>query len=413
MKAPVSALLSTLLAAVLLMAGCSSPETNAPEAVDAPSGEASARVPNLQAGPDGGVWLSWVEENADSAGDGQAHLRYARWEENSWGASQTVASGNDWIVNWADIPSVTGVNGALLAAHWLREIPSPGFTYEVRMSLRGNGDWDDPFTLHDDSTATEHGFVSLLPRQDGSMLALWLDGRRTADRGPDSYFDLGQAMTLRSAEVDGDGVRNRRLVDPAICDCCNTALAAVPGGAVAAWRDRTEDEIRDISVARYRDGAWSEPVSVHQDGWNISACPVNGPALASSDSTVLLAWYTEAGGTPRVKASRSDDGGMSFGEPVTVDLGAPLGRVDAAISGDRLYVSWMEGSSGEEAAFMVREVFAGDDRPGTAQEVAAMSPSRGSGFPKMANADGQLLFAWTDLQGERPKIRTAVMKNLP
>ena len=49
-------------------------------------------------------------------------------------------------------------------------------------------------------------------------------------------------------------------------------------GPVAVYRDRSPEEIRDISVVRLVDGVWTEPAPVHADNWMIEGCPVNGPA---------------------------------------------------------------------------------------------------------------------------------------
>ena len=49
-------------------------------------------------------------------------------------------------------------------------------------------------------------------------------------------------------------------------------------GPLVAFRDRSNQEIRDIHVARVEQGKWTEAVPVHADNWRIEACPVNGPA---------------------------------------------------------------------------------------------------------------------------------------
>lgn len=349
------------------------------------------------------MYLSWLEKlgSADSVA-----LRHARLESGSWSEPRTIASGDDWFVNWADYPSVTGTDQGVAAAHWLRKIPGGPYAYEVNVSLHGT-EWSAPVTPHEDGTATEHGFVSLLPLNNSSVLALWLDGRQTANRSEDEYFDLEKAMTLRSAVIGENGVSEAQQVDAAVCDCCQTDLAHLPGGAIAAYRDRTAGEIRDIAVSRYTDGVWEEPRTVHKDGWEIGGCPVNGPAVASADSTVAVAWFTGAGDQNQVKAAVSRDAGDSFGAPFSVDLGDPMGRVDVTITGSgRIYVSWMERESEKEASFMVREL--GEDGALEPLAVAEMSSSRSSGFPKMASSADQLIFAWTDI-GDNSRVLTAVL----
>ena len=60
------------------------------------------------------------------------------------------------------------------------------------------------------------------------------------------------------------------LVDDRVCDCCQTAAALTSDGPVVVYRDRTEDEIRDIHISRLIDGAWTESRAVSDDGWYIT-----------------------------------------------------------------------------------------------------------------------------------------------
>ena len=80
-----------------------------------------------------------------------------------------------------------------------------------------------------------------------------------------------------------------------------TAVAMTARGPLLAYRDRGDDEVRDIAVTRLENGGWTAPKPVHADGWKIDACPVAGPALAAAGDTVAVAWYSEAGGTPTLR----------------------------------------------------------------------------------------------------------------
>ena len=127
--------------------------------------------------------------------------------------------------------------------------------------------------------------------------------------------------------------------------------------AIDEVRDRSAEEIRDIYYVRLdRDGAgsqWTAPAPVHEDGWVMPGCPVNGPRLAVNDDAVVVAWYTGAGGgAGRVLASFLE--GDAFGEPIQVDEGAPIGRVDVVATGaDQLLVAWLE-HAGKSAQWRAR-----------------------------------------------------------
>jgi hypothetical protein len=223
-------------------------------------------------------------------------------------------------------------------------------------------------------------------------------------------------MTLRFAAVARDAPPEPDTrVDERVCDCCQTALARTPRGLVAAYRDRTPGEVRDIAVVRLADGRWSEPVFPGAEGWQINACPVNGPALAASGERVVLAWFTMAGDTPRVKLAFSDDAGASWGQPQVVDDGRPIGRVDVVLPGSSAagrgdgsaVVSWLEQTAGG-ASLRLRRVGPGSTRSASFP-VAGTSAARSSGFPRLAASGGELVVAWRDTS-EPARLVTAVVE---
>lgn len=207
-----------------------------------------------------------------------------------------------------------------------------------------------------------------------------------------------------------------RVVDELACDCCQTSAVAVPGGLLAAYRDRTAEELRDISLVRFDGERWSPPATLHADGWTVSGCPVNGPALASSGARVAAAWFTapgakkrmEGGDPPRgrVYVSFSEDGGRTFKPPARVDGGDPEGRVDVELLPDgSATVSWLESRSGKADLVARRVTRAGKLRP--VLTVAESSRARATGFARMAVLGSDLLIAWTELGGGSPRVRIA------
>ena len=94
---------------------------------------------------------------------------------------------------------------------------------------------------------------------------IWLDGRETQEthetQKSQASHDHGGSMTLRTAEVDSAGnISQSALLDQRVCDCCQTAAVSTSGATVIAYRNRTEDEIRDIAIMRRDAQGWSEPV---------------------------------------------------------------------------------------------------------------------------------------------------------
>lgn len=407
-----------LAAGLLLAAACGEPPAS--DAGSPPDGSASLRPlptpaaggsgePNLAVGPDGAVHLSWLEPSADGPGH---LLRFSVLEPGDgggWSEPRTVARGDDFFVNWADFPSLLPLSDGTLAAHWLQRNGEGTYAYGVRVatSRDGGATWSEPVIPHDDGTPTEHGFVSLFPDPAGGLGMAWLDGRDfAAGDGGRAKSPLEAQMSLRYARLEagaGAGapgrsagaVRDRSLVDGRVCDCCQTSVALTDGGALLVYRDRSPDEIRDVHAARLGPGGWSEPRPVHRDGWEIEACPVNGPSVDARGSRAAVAWFTAAGDTSRVRAAFSSDGGASFDSPVRLDGGRPVGRVDVVLAPDgSAVVSWLE--AGDEGARLLLRRVAPGGTAGPPLAVADASASRSAGFPRMALSGDRIVVTWTD-----------------
>lgn len=339
--------------------------------------------------------MSWLQRLRDGVA-----LQYSQLGDGGWSPQTTIATGTDWFVNWADFPSVVPITDELWAAHWLVHSQSRGYAYDVAIALSQDGgeSWRDAIKPHTDGTATEHGFVSLYPMETG-VGALWLDGRNTLS---------GASMTLRAAVVQDDGtVVDERVVDERVCDCCQTDAALIGKDPIVVFRDRSDKEIRDISITRQVDGIWQSPQPVAADGWQIDGCPVNGPAIAVNGRSVAVAWYTQASNVSRVKLARSVDAGETFAEPIEIDALDPMGRVDVVQLDDgSTVVSWMRGGADRLAQVMVRRV-AADGMLGRVSRIAQTRASRPSGFPQMVESRAKLIFAWTDTSEAAGQVRTA------
>ena len=100
-----------------------------------------------------------------------------------------------------------------------------------------------------------------------------------------------------------------------------------------------------MSIVRYVNNQWTEPVPVFNDHWEIAGCPVNGPSLSSLNNALVMGWFTAADGKPKVNLIFSSNSGNTFSQPIQVDQGNPLGRVKVAlIEPQTAFISWMEGS---------------------------------------------------------------------
>lgn len=333
------------LAALLAVAGFAAaplPQITS-TALPPPPAASGASGSSLALSPEGVAWLTWLEPD----GDGTA-LRWATLDPiaQRWSPAGTIARGRNWFVNWADFPALTVGAAGRATAVWFVHNPTPaapagpadhdhhgpGYHAQFSRTTDGGRTWTPPAPLTRESTTVE--FVSLATLADGRVLAAWLDGR-AKQRG-------GKAQQLYARVLDDPGPD--RLVDPSVCDCCQTTLTAFPDGtALLAYRGRTADEIRDIRVTRFRSPSWDEPRGLSADEWRLNACPVNGPHLTSDGGRVAAAWFTAADNDPRVLVSFSPDAGRRFLLPLRLSETKPAGRVASVLLRDgAILVTWVD-----------------------------------------------------------------------
>jgi len=342
--------------------------------------------------------VSWTEPA------GEAHtLKLAHFDAAGFEEPHTVATRDDFFVNWADFPSVTA-SGGVIYAHWLQRSAPGTYNYDVMVAISqdGGASWSEPFVVHDDGVAAEHGFVSMLPLPDSRVGITWLDGREMGEGHGEGHGD----MSLRYAEIAPDGTISGEVVlDERTCECCTTTITATPAGPLVAWRDRSAEEVRDISLSRRLSGGWTEPATLHEDGWQIEGCPVNGPQADAIEGHVAVAWYTAAEGSGSVKIAFSEDGGATFGAPYVLGAGVQsVGYVDVLLlAKDRALVVWMEERE-DRLELVGREVSLQGD---LANSVVIAATTRGrTGFPRMAKSGDEILLAWNE-KGESPGIHVA------
>lgn len=348
---------------------------------------AISQTPYLKATSDN-LYLSWQQANNDTL----YSLMYSKLEDTAFSAPKTIVSGDNWFVNWADYPVISENNGHMLA-HTLHKSAPETYTYNVMLSAKPkDSSWSQPFKLHNDTTQAEHGFVSMLPYKKSQFFVTWLDGRHTVN-----VEKKDRAMNLRGAFVDVQGtITGDALLDDKICDCCQTTAAMTANGPIVIYRDRSDAEVRDMSIVRYVNGAWTQPKTVHADNWKIAGCPVNGPRADAFNNTLAVAWFTSPNDNATVNVNFSENAGETFQEPVKVDLGNPLGRVDIVLLNDKkAVVSWLE-----DDKIMLRSVTS-QGVLGEVVTISKTSKSRASGFPQLELFKDTIYMAWTTVDEER------------
>ena len=183
-----------------------------------------------------------------------------------WSAPKAIVSGTDSFVNDADFHQLPPCptehwprTGSATMSPARRPTTSTLFSRATKAPRGAN-----PSFRIETEKKQQHGFLSLLPSTDGKLGAVWLDGRQYKD--DDEEGDMALIYTT----IASDGTLGKEtILDPRACECCHTSAAATPDGMAVVYRDRSDKEIRDISIVRYANGNWSSPEPLSQDGWEI------------------------------------------------------------------------------------------------------------------------------------------------
>jgi len=388
-----------IVLALIALCGCSArrdiqqPLTLRP----APVGAAADFVSVPQLSVNGGhVVLSWVENN-----DETSTLRFADYRGGAWTAPRTAATGNNWYLTPADVPSVMRLDDSGIVAEYLQTTDEAAEAYDLLLTFSNDDGrtWSAPVSPHHDGTKTQHGFASLYQLVNGPLGLIWLDGRATRPDG-------GGNMHVRAALFDRHGTQtSESLVDDRVCECCPTSIAIGTDGPIAAFRDRSATEVRNIAVSRLVHDAWTPSAIVHDDDWKIEGCPVNGPAIAARGRNVAVAWFTGKDDQGRAWAAWSADGGVTFAPPIRLDDEGSLGRVGVAMLDDRTAAAiWVESANGK-TELRLRQLDA-SGRRGPSQVVAPFNGDHARGYPRIASVGDELLLAWNEVDKTKTTVRT-------
>ena len=388
----------TFLLFASILASCTVKEmpTGELKTLHSPS-QSSSGEPFLFTDKKDNTYLSWVEK-----GETESTFKYSMLRGDKWSNPIVIATGSKWFVNWADYPMMaTDGNGFI--AHFLEKSGDGTYAYNVKVTSSSDHGktWNEATILHDDGKLAEHGFVSMVPYQENFFVS-WLDGRNTAMEGMEHHEGHQGEMTLRAAILNSEGKKIKEWeLDKRVCDCCQTSAAITDNGPVVIYRDRSDEEIRDMSIVRLVDGQWTKPESIHLDNWKIEGCPVNGPRISSLGNNLAIVWFSMPEGKAQVNVVFSSDGGATLDKAIRIGEGNTIGRVDIEMLDDKsAMVSWMEGT-------VIKAVKVNaDGTKGTPILIASSSDSRASGFPQMTKSKDRLIFAWTDSQDKIIKTAT-------
>jgi hypothetical protein len=270
-------------------------------------------------------------------------------------------------------------------------------------------------TVHASGLTGSRGWSSVAVAPNGEAHLAWLDTRNGA---PPAKKD-GAAATAHqhgasSARQDvfhavwrPDGEPVEGAVTTSVCFCCKTSTAVTRDGAtLVGFRHIYPANLRDMAVARStgEDHPFDAPVRVSQDGWELTGCPEDGPALAVDDNNLIhIAWPTITGPDAARKGifyASSLDEGRSFGPRTRLDDGTDVKHAQhpqLAAAGLSVIAVWDESSSAGtriRARVLTMESRAGKS-PRLSPVVAVSEPGSVTYPAVAATAPGYIVF-WTE-----------------
>ncbi|HSE28532.1 MAG TPA: sialidase family protein [Gemmatimonadales bacterium] len=254
----------------------------------------------------------------------------------------------------------------------------------------GGRTWSPPVTVNDAGRFGEfgaHNFHALTVAPDGALLSTWLDAREGKS---------GVWMS-RSTDRGRTWEANRPIDRDPACPCCRTGVTAAADGALfVSWRAILEGDVRDVVVARSDDGGitWAEPVRPRADGWVFPGCPHAGPSLKlDSKGRVHIAWWTGKAGEAGVWYARSDDGGRTFAsQPLATGVRSLPAHVQLVVAAGHVLVAWDDGMA-DSPRVLLRASGDGGTTFGPEEQVSV--PGQAATFPVLAVVGDSVAVAWS------------------
>jgi hypothetical protein len=296
--------------------------------------------PFVAADPRGGFYLAYVERKAgisnvmlQRSSDGKSFSAPARVNDQPGDA--TVRNENP--------PKLAiGPTGQIYVC-WANERGRWKGNIRFARSLDGGKTFSPAININSDAALQPagHAFQSVTVDKKGQIYVTWIDERnkKSTDRGAEIWMSTS-ANEGRTFSPD------RRVLSD-VCECCRTHLQIDASGRMfLSYRTvpASGPMYRDIVLAVSQDGGktFSKTI-VNEDGWEVNACPVAGPALSvDSEGEVAITWFTGGGDRPGLYYASSSDHGTSFSPRRLLSPNQKLGKHSQAamISKGRLLVVW-------------------------------------------------------------------------
>jgi hypothetical protein len=319
----------TLLATLLLFAGCKhlstrGAEANKPAPLQISANGVDAAEPATAAAADGTFYVAWVNHDAKQADVMLAHFNTDGVQQ---GSAVRVNREQGIATAWrGDQPSVAVASDGAVYVLWTARVEAQdkhGTDVYLSVSNDRGQSFASEVKVNDDKVPNAHGMHSLAVAKDGRIYAAWLDERNVHQPMPSTkaeghHMESNRDVYLSYSTDGGRTFSANRKVATEACPCCKTSLAVAADGTLyAGWRQVLPGSFRHIAVAASNDGGttFSQPVIVSDDHWVLQGCPVSGPSLSvdRASGNLKVVWFAAGeGDAPGVYFAQSSDKGHTF-----------------------------------------------------------------------------------------------------
>ena len=296
--------------------------------------------PFVAADPRGGFYLAYIERKA-----GTSNVMLQRSSDGkSFSAPVRVNDqpGDATVRNENPPKLAVGPAGQIYVC-WANERGRWKGNIRFARSVDGGKTFSPATNINSDAALQPagHAFQSITVDKKGQIYVTWIDERNKKS------MDRGAEIWMSTSTNEGRTFSPDRRVLGDVCECCRTHLQIDASGRMfLSYRTvpPSGPMFRDIVLAISQDGGKTfAKTIVNQDGWEVNACPVAGPALSvDPQGSIAITWFTGAGDRPGLYYASSADHGTSFSPRRLLSPNQKLGKHSQAtmIAQGRMLVAW-------------------------------------------------------------------------
>jgi hypothetical protein len=231
----------------------------------------------------------------------------------------------------------------------------------------------------------------------GRLHVFWNGG---TDANPTAEEKEEAALYYATADHAGLPLGSPTVLKNGMCACCRIAVQSDAAGTPILFaRFVVSGGIRDHGLVKVaRPGAPSESWRVTDDAWRIGACPVHGPtfSIGPADGRYHIAWFTQGDRRRGLFYASSDDRGRHFSTPMPFgDTESLAGHPSVLALDKRVVLVWIE-FDGERTAVM--SLRSNDGGQSWSQPLSVASAGSAADYPFLISDGKRIFLSWNSVE---------------